>query len=275
MKVKFKYNVGDTVTLLKRPSHENMQYGKYIYDNEFTPNEYRIEKCKCKMIGTEEPKILYNLYAYCDEYIQFHNWIPESDLSGPTNEHEEDVTFISHDKEILSIGDVVAASIFYGDYEDSYLSPSLTFAYVGTIFGFEYEIIRGSSLIRRTALVDRDGKNEVEFTPYLVKNFDETFVLEYVKFCKKDRFNPIKEADRPYAKHKVFLEGVHLWDKVIETYNNWNKVRQGAKKKNYKPNKKLPKVDPLQSDIKKLLKSLTEEQKEELKKQLIEEQNGK
>ena len=79
----------------------------------------------------------------------------------------------------------------------------------------------------------------------------------------------------PYEQQELKKHGVHLWDKVIETYNNWNKVRPGTKKKNYNPNKKLPKVNHLQSDIKKLLKSLTEEQKEELKKQLIEEQNGK
>ena len=219
------------------------------------------------MIGTEEPKILYNLYAYCDEYIQFHNWIPESDLSGPTNEHEEDVTFISHDKEILSIGDVVAASVFYGDYEDSYLSPSLTFAYVGTIFGFEYEIIRGSSFIRRTALIDKNGSNEVEFTPYLVKNFDEAFAFEYVKFCKKDRFNPIKESERQYSKNKKFLEEIHLWDKVLEIYNSWAKYRKDGK---ITEKKKCVKKEKEKIDITKLLNSLSEEEKEELKKQLLE-----
>lgn len=266
MKVKFKYNVGDTVTLLKKPSYENMEYGEYIYDNEFTPKEYRVENCKCKMIGTEEPKILYNLYAYCDDYIQFHNWIPERDLSGPTNEHEEDVVFISHDKEILSIGDVVAASIFYGDYEDSHLSPSLTFAYAGTIFGFEYEIVRGSSVIRKTALIDKNGTNKVEFTPYLVKNFDESFAFEYVKFCKKDRFNPIKEADRPYVTHKVFLEGIHLWDKVLEIYNNWDKYRKDGK---VTEKKKAVKKEKPKTDIKKLLNSLSDEEINELKKELI------
>ena len=45
MKVKFKYNVGDIVTLMKKPSYNNMQFGKYVYDNEFTQKEYRIEKC--------------------------------------------------------------------------------------------------------------------------------------------------------------------------------------------------------------------------------------
>ena len=269
MKVKFKYNVGDVVTLMKKPSHENTQLGKYIHEDEFTPKEYKIEKCLCRIIGTEEPKILYNLYAYCDEYIQFHNWIPEDDLSGTINEHEEDIEFISHDKEILSIGDDVIASAFYGDYENSYLSPSLTFTYVGTIVGFEYEINgfnEHKTIVRRALVEKSDGTNHFEITPYLVKKMDEKFAFEYVKFCKKDRFNPIKESERQYSANKKFLEEIHLWDKVVELYNNWSKYRDGGKKK-FIPKRRVPK-NPLQADIKKLLKSLTEEQKEELKKQL-------
>lgn len=268
MKVKFKYNVGDTVTLLRRPSNENMQYGKYIYDNEFTPKEYRIEKCKCKIIGSEKPRILYNLYAYMDEYIQFDNWIPEDDLSGAINEHEEDVEFISHDKEVLSIGDDVIACAFWGDYENSILSPSLTFTYVGTIVGLEYEIngLKQKTVTRRAIVESHDGTNHIEFTPYLVKKMNETFAFEYVKFCKKDRFNPIKESERQYSKNKKFLEEIHLWDKVLEIYNSWAKYRKDGKTTEKKKNIKKEKP---KTDIKKLLSSLSEEEINELKKELI------
>jgi len=266
MKVKFKYNVGDTVTLVRLPSFQNMQYGKYVHEDEFKPKEYKIEKCKCVIKCNNTVEVLYNLYAYCDEYIQFHNWIPDSDLEGTPNEHEEDVEFISHDKEILCLGDVVLCDVFCGDYEKPYLPPDMTFGYVGTIVGFVYEINKGGRIIR-TALIDRDGEQRSEFTPYLVKNIDETFAFEYVKACKLNRFNPIKEAERKYrSRHMEILKGVNLWDKVVELYNNWSKYRDGEKKKST-PKKKAPK-NPLQSDIKKLLKSLTEEQKEELKKQL-------
>lgn len=269
MKVKFKYNVGDTVTLMKKPSRENTQLGKYIYGDEFIPKEYKIEKCLCRIIGTEEPKILYNLYAYCDEYIQFHNWIPEDDLSGAINEHEEDVEFISHDKEALSIGDDVIASVFYGDYEDSYLSPSLTFTYVGAIVGLEYEIKKyehKTYTTRRAIVESHDGTNHNEFTPYLVKKIDETFAFEYVKFCKKNRFNPIKESERQYSKNKKFLEEIHLWDKVLEIYNNWNKYRKDGK---ITEKKKTVKKEKPKTDIKKLLSSLSKEEINELKKELI------
>ena len=267
MIVKFKYNVGDTVKLMKKPSHENMQLGKYICDNEFTPKTYEIEKCKCIIIGAEDPKILYNLHAYCDEYIQYHNWILEDDLSGTINEHEEDVQFISHDKEILSIGDDVIACAFGGDYENSVLSPSLTFTYVGTIVGLEYEI-NGlkQKIVNRRAIVERhDGTNHIELTPYLVKKFDETFAAEYVKFCKRDRFNPIKESERQYSTNKKFLEEIHLWDKVLEIYNNWNKYRKDGKTTKKKNSSKNAKE---KIDIKKLISSLSEEDIMELKKQL-------
>lgn len=270
MKVKFKYNAGDVVTLMKIPSYENMQLGRYyIFNDEFKPKEYKIEKCLCRIIGTEEPKILYNLYAYYDEYIHFHNWIPEDDLSGTLNEHEEDVEFISHDKEILSIGDEVIASAFYGDYENSYLSPSLTFTYVGTIIGFDYEIkkFEQKTYTTRMAIIERhDGTNHKEFTPYLVKKMDENFAFEYVKFCKKGKFNPIKEAERKYSTNKKFLEEIHLWDKVLEIYNNWNKYRKDGK---VTEKKKSVKKEKPKTDIKKLLSSLSEEEINELKKELI------
>lgn len=268
MKVKFKYNVGDVVTLMKKPSHENTQLGKYIHDDEFIQKEYKIEKCLCKIIGTEKPKILYNLYAYCDEYIQFHNLIPEDDLSGIINEHEEDAEFISHDKEILSIGDDVIACAFWGDYEDSVLSPSLTFTYVGTIVGLEYEINGLKKTVTRRAIVERhDGTNHIEFTPYLVKKIDETFAFEYVKFCKRDRFNPIKESERQYSTNKKFLEEIHLWDKVLEIYKNWNKYRKDGK---VTEKKKTVKKEKPKTDINKLLNSLSEDEINELKKQLLE-----
>ena len=266
MKVKFKYNVGDTVTLVKLPSFQNMQYGKYVLEDEFKPKEYKIEKCRCVIKCDNTVEVLYNLYAYGDEYIQYDNWIPDRCLEGTPNEHEEDVEFISHDKEVLGLGDVVLCSVFYGDYEKSYLPPEMTFGYVATIVGFVYEINRSRGIIR-TALTDCDGKQRWEIVPYLVKNFDETFALEYVKACKSNRFNPITEAEKKYSsRHMEILKSVNLWDKVAEIYNNWPKYRDGGKKKST-PKKRVPK-NPLQADIKKLLKSLTEEQKEELKKQL-------
>lgn len=269
MKIKFKYNVGDTVKLINVPSFENMALGKYILKNEFSPKEYKISKCKCTFRGNNVPKIVYNLYAYCDEYIQYHNWIPENELEGPLNEHEEDVEFISHDKETLFIGDTVLSDAFYGDYEKPYMSPCLTFTYAGTILGFDYEISENGQLIKKTAILERnDGTTSSEFTPYLVKNINKTFVYEYVEFCKKKKFNPIKEAEKFSSYHRKLLEEIHLWDDVVEIYTNWNKVKPKTAKKNY-TRKKYIKSNPLKSDIKKLLKSLSEQEKEKLKKELL------
>ena len=267
MKVKFKYNVGDTVKLMKCPTHQNMALCNYVTESDFTPKEYVITKCKCVIKCDNEPKVFYNLHAYCDEYIQYHNWIPEDDLSGIINEHEEDVEFISHDKEILSIGDTVIANAFWGDYENSVLSPSLTFTYKGTIVGFEYEINEHKTFVRRALVEKPDGTNNFEFTPYLVKKMDETFAFEYVKFCKRDRFNPIKESERQYSKNKKFLEEIHLWDKVLEIYKNWNKYRKDGK---VTEKKKTVKKENPKANINKLLNSLSEDEINELKKQLLE-----
>lgn len=265
MKITFKYNVGDTVTLIKKPSGANMQYGKhYMLDSEFSPKEYKIERCKCVIKSNNEPEILYNLYAYCDDYIQFHNWIPEDNLSGNLNIHEEDVEFISHDKELLSIGDTVLADVFSGSYDDPYLMPSLTFGYVADILKFEYEILSSGKPIR-TAIIDHDGNLRTEFVPYLVKNMDRNFAMEYVKHCKKNRFNPIEGQ---FANHHMrLLKGMNLWDDVVKIYNNWNKYRKSASSEK-KVVKKTVKKNTKKNKIEEFIKSLSQKEIEELKKRL-------
>lgn len=266
MEIKFKYNVGNTVTLMKRPSRENIQFGKYISESEFKPKEYVIAQCKCLMKGVEEPKILYNLHAYCDEYIQFHNWIPEDELEGDVHEHIETFEFISHDKKKLHIGDVVLADVFCGSYDNPYLVPSMSFGVVTPILGLEYLITEKSNIIK-TALVEENNFIRTEYTPYLVKDIDENFALEYVKFCKSNRFNPIKEAEKKYrSHHRELLESVNLWDKVVEIYNNWNKYRVGKTPKKTTEKKSTPKKNTAKANMKKLLTSLSETEIEELKK---------
>lgn len=241
MKVLFKYQNGDTVTLIKKPSNENMKYGKrYLFDDEFTPKQYKIEMCKCVISSTNEPKVLYNLYTnYDDEYLTFHNWIPDDCLEGEIHEHEEDIEFISHDKEVLSVGDIVLADVFSGSYDDPYMMPSLTFGYVGEICKLEYEIMSTGKPIR-TAIIEYEGNLRTEFTPYLVKNMDRNFAMEYVKHCKKNRFNPLTSEFN--GKYMALLKGINVWDDVAEIYNNWNKYRKSssttAKKKVKKETKK-------------------------------------
>lgn len=266
MEVKFKYNVGDTVKLMKCPTHQNMALCNYVTESDFTPKEYVISKCKCVIKSDNEPKVFYNLHAYCDEYIQYHNWIPEDELEGDINEHIENVEFISHDNEVLHAGDTVLVDVFSGDYEHPSLYPAMTFGYVTEILSLEYEITEKTSVIRK-ARVEKDKITMDEFTPYIVKHPDEKFAIEYVKSCKLNRFNPIKEAETKYrSHHKKLLESLKLWDKVVEIYNNWNKIRTEKTPKNTTEKKTTTKKNIAKTNMKKLFESLSEDEIKELKK---------
>lgn len=268
MEVKFKYSVGDTVTLAKLPTPSNLvSINKFLWDTDFKPKNYRIEQCKCVVTETNEIKIYYNLYAYCDDILDFYNWIPEDHLEGELNEHVENFDFISHDKELLQIGDDVLCGVFSGDYDNPYLMPELTFTYVGTITRFEYIMdARVKNPIRKAIIqsIYPDDSIRNEFVPYLVKNLDRDFVYEYILFCKKNRFNPINEI-HIYSKHDKILKYIKLWDVVIEVYNNWNKEK---KKKSTKPTEKKNKKNTTKEYVEKLLGKLSEEEKNELRKQL-------
>ena len=268
MEVKFKYSVGDTVTLAKLPTSDNLQFvNKFMWDTEFKPKDYKIEQCKFVITETGEKLVYYNLYAYCDEIIQFNNWIPESYLEGKANEHVEQVEFVSHDNETLNIGDDVLCSAFYGDYNKPYLPPDFTFTYVGTIVRLVFTINERTSSPIKSAVVQSsfpDNMMDNEFTPYLVKNFDKNFVKEYVASCKKNRFNPEKEV-HAYSKHDKIFKYIKLWDDVIEVYKNWDKEK---KKKSTKPTAKKNKKETIKEYFEKLLETLSEEEKNELKKQL-------
>lgn len=264
MEVKFKYSVGDIVTLAKLPSMMNLN--RYVLDSDFKPKEYKIEKCICVIKENNECEILYNLHAYCDEYIQYHNWITDDYLDGTPNEHIENIEFISHDKEVLNIGDDVLCSVFYGDYDNPYLPPNLTFSYLGTILRLECIISKEKKQLKKAIIQEIFPRNSIqdEIVPYIVKNIDEKFAFEYVTACKENRFNPIKKIYQ-YSKHDKILQYIKIWDKVLEIYSNWNKIRTQKNKKNQeKPIKKKTPKDK----IEKLLGSLSEDELNELKKQL-------
>ena len=265
MEINFKYNIDDIVTLASIPPYSNLNR-RYFINSEFKPKDYKIEKCKYVVKPNNESEILYNLYAYCDDILQYHNWIPESCLDGTGNEHMENVDFISHDKEVLYIGDDVLCSVFYGDYENPYLPPDLTFSYLGTIIGLEFVIERG--LNKKLAIIQGGYPKDsiqTEFAPYIVKNIDENFVREYIKWCKKNRFNPIKES-YIYSNHDKLLKYLKIWDKVTDMYSNWNKIRN--KETSKEKEKNTANEETTKSKIENILKSLSEDELKELKNQI-------
>lgn len=261
--VEFKYSVGDKVMLIKEPSWDNRAL--LNYNRDFSPKEYRVKGLKYA-IDKDGEKILYSLDAYCDEYLQYHNWLTEDFIAETENKHsfEEDIDFISVDGEELSIGDVVYSSVYYGGKDSQYISPSLTFTAKISIDRMEY-VIEGTFYsdgsvgtvtrseyfgeqidnVRQSNATRRDG-----FTYLALKNPGTDFADEYIRACKLNRFNPFKD------------EHAQKWLKIMGALE--------YVEKNYKKvtNKKSAPAEKKKSKVEDIFEGLTARQKKEMLKLL-------
>ena len=259
--ITFKYNIGDMVTLIKLPKYPNCS-SRY-YEKEFSPKQYKIDGYKYAIRKDGKDEILYRLDAYCDDYLNYHNWITEDYIEGEGTTHTEDIEFKSIDGEELKIGDMVYTGIYYGrDRDDCYISLNMCFAkkvvitdlvYAGTSTDkFSYKFY-GTEIYPNGEL----NRAEDGFVPLAMKNVTEQFVIDFVKACKERRENPANEKKSDYEKRKEWLKELGVFEQVCKLYN------KSAVKKETKP-KPAEKKDT----VKEIFSSLSEEQKKEMLKLL-------
>lgn len=259
--VTFKYEIGDMVTLIKLPNYPNCS--SFYYKKDFSPKQYKIDGYKYAIRKDGKDEILYRLYAYCDDYLDYHNWITEDYFEGEGTPHTEDIEFKSIDGEELKIGDTVYTSIYYGrNRDDCYISPDFTFArqiaitdlvYVGTStdrFCYKFYGIE---------IYPNGEQNRVEdgFVPLAMKNVTEQFIIDFVKACKEHKENPSNEKNYHYEERKKWLEKLGVFEQVCKLY------KKSAVKKETKP-KPVEKKDT----VKEIFSSLSEKQKKEMLKLL-------
>ena len=260
MTVNFKYNIGDMVTLIKLPDYLNLSSN--YYKVEFRPKQYKIDGYKFVINEDGKQEILYRLYAYCDDYLEYHNWITEDHFEGTGNSHSEEINFISIDGEELKIGDIVYTNIYYGRNRDyCYMSPDFTFArkvkiksliYSGTtIDKFCYKFYGDELYPKNGYPCYIDG-----FVSLVMKNVTEQFVIDYVKASKELRENPSNEKISCYDERKKWLNELGVYDDVCKLYNQ-KSTKQSTKKKEKK-----------QDSVKNILSNLSEDQKREMLKLL-------
>lgn len=267
--IEFKYNIGDKVTLIKEPSWDNRAL--LNYNRDFSPKEYRVKSLKY-VVDKNGEKILYSLYAYGDEYLCYDNWLTENFIAETENKHsfEEDVDFVSVDGEELSIGDAVYSSVYYGGKDNQYISPNLTFTAkividrleyvmegtfyrdsgVGTVtrtefFGEQIDNICQSNAIRRSG-----------FTYVALKNPDTDFADEYIRACKRNRFNL---SNNEHARKWLEIMGV-----LEYVEKNYKKVTI----------KKSTAVEKKKSKVEDIFEGLTARQKKEMLKLLTKDGNN-
>ena len=279
-KVTFKYEIGQMVTLTHCPSFDNMQYGKYVTEHDFKPKDYKVAACFYRVDEEGNTSILYQLDAYCDEYIQYHNRIPEEHLEGELHEHTEEIDFHDVHGNPISIGDCAYSGIYYGSPDDYYVSPEFTFARQMQIIGFEYsnkgtfysggvvkKNVSKTAICCQTYPENTGGYKHTETLGLMIKTIDEKFVEDYVKGCKSHRFNPT--ADKYGDHHENWLKKLGVYDEVCKLY----KKRPATKKKTTKTVKTKPVVKDcsgykVAEEVRAMLAGMSEEAKAEMLKQL-------
>ncbi len=282
--VKFKYDGGDVVTLKKYPPYNQLSYG-HKRSHEFVPKQYKISGLK--FVADEEgTKVMYRLYAYCDDYLDYHNWLTEDYIEGEGTERVEELDFSGIRGTDIQIGDTVYADIYNGSKDNHYVYPYLTFTRKGTVLGYLYEneitfFVDGKKCEQQRSSIMCDfyypecwvNRNGTESAWGVVKNIDDDFIADYVKGCKWHRFNPEKKKDEERAKGWLELWGIY--DKVCELY----KKRPQPKKK-----PKTLKIDKIEKktvvkncsgykvaeEVRAMLAGMSEEEKAEMLKQLTE-----
>ncbi len=278
--IRFSYDIGDKVTLVKVPSFENMQLGKYIKDIDFEPKDYVVSGLKCVFLEGGEEKILYRLDAYCDEYIRYHNWLTEDYIEGNGTSHEEDFTFLSVKGGDLSIGDLVYDSLYYGASTKSYIEPECTFTRLLRVDALEVEKLESRSsrwdLYASTTVMEDFQNPNNNGTKSINRSFvcillreDETklIVEDYIKACKKKRFNIKKQpaessAVKTLKKIGVYQEVLANYNKVKLTFDKDTTIQTAAIKKPAK--KKKTKVDLSDTKAEDILNNMSQEQRQEM-----------
>ena len=267
--IKFNYNIGDTVTLIKEPDYKNRQYLSFG-NTPFQPKEYKIRKIRYTINDKGQENILYQLDAYMDEYLNFHNWLTEDNIQGQGTEHMENVDFVSVDGEQLHIGDYIYNDIYYGNHTNWYLSPTFTFTSYGKIISLTctweeridsdiiYQIKEGTASAEKYWIEDSINENFTFFTSIALKNPGDKFVEHYIKACKKNRFNPFGDNVNPYDAKRVreWLTFMGVYDQVK---NNYDKITTKKKKTTLKEK---------DSTVDNILSQLNDKQKKELLKKL-------
>lgn len=259
--ITFKYEIGDMVTLIKLPNYPNCS--SLYYKKDFSPKQYKIDGYKYAIHKDGKDEILYRLYAYCDDYLGYHNWITEDYLEGEGTPHTEDIEFKSIDGEELKIGDMVYTSIYYGrNRDDCHISPNFTFATKVAITDLVYAGTSTDKFCYKfygIEIYPNGERNRVEdgFVPLAMKNVTEQFIIDFVKACKEQKENPSNEKNYHYEERKKWLEKLGVFEQVCKLY------KKSAVKKETKP-KPVEKKDT----VKEIFSSLSEKQKKEMLKLL-------
>lgn len=266
--ISFKYNIGDIVTLIKLPDRfdENRSHS-CLHKNlgEFSPKQYTIKGYSFTILEDGSYEYRYSLYAYGDDWLDYHNWLTEDYLDGEGTYHNEDICFKSADGDDLNIGDIVYTSLYYGNRT---ITESCIFTKKIRVTNLIYtkdeipgpvwpaETLVGDILINTfSPSINRFSNKESSLCSSTLKNVTEQFLCDFVETCKDHRINPCNEKHTDYKSRKFWLDELGIFDDICKRYNSHSKKNSEVKESSSK-------------NIEAILSELSDEEKKEMLKLL-------
>lgn len=284
MTLKFKYSIGDRVRLVKLPSFDNRQYGSFSYSGDLEsllPKEYVVSGYGFDETG-DGIKIYYRLYAYCDEIIIYPNKITDEYLepSGECHPFELESDVISADGHVIKIGDAVFYALYdrYNGHDGTTPNTSFTFTGHGNVVSTHY--FEGKNNKPRvdvtferdflcTYCVDGKVIEAYDARRYGNKITEPASMIDcgirpgYAEAFAEEVSKKSNRSALTYHRYDIeqWLKFLGVYDETMEAIDRWIEKRGNEKPTR---SRKKPKKDD--KELQEFVSSLTEEQREKLKK---------
>ena len=291
----YKYGIGDTVKVVKRPSAFPGSCTNSSFMKDWPPaKEYKIQGCGWSVKEEGVYKQFYRLDAYCDDYLDYYNQLSEDEIEVIGEAHPfEDSETEYHDMngEKIFIGMNVYYSCYFGEPKHPYIDSDLTFLSYGEVVGITKFIsntghkhslsvkrIKSKHYNQETKKYEiGSGNNWIssEYPYYVFSKVPETFVQDFIDdlFDKRNSKKLVDEDQLDHSNIVNWLKFMGVYDKAMELY----KARKSGKKlpkkktsaeKTPTTKKKPAKPKKQKVDLEAMLAGLSEADKEKLKKML-------
>ena len=291
----YKYGIGDTVRLIREPFGfpGSCAYGSF--SKKWPPTkEYKIRGWGWLVEEEGVYKQFYQLDAYCDDYLDYHNRILEDDLEviGEAHPFEDtELEYYDRNNEKIFIGMNVYYDVYYGDHKNPYINDALTFTRYGEVIGiekFRSNYDNKNRLIVRCItdkhfnhdtnkyeLSSGDNQTSSEIPYYVFSKIPETFAQDYINelFRKRNSSYLGNEDNCNYSNIINWLKHMGVYDEVMELYKARKAGKKPSKKKSItdktsSEKKKEVKPKKQKVDLESMLANLSETDKKKLKKLL-------
>lgn len=292
LNVKLKYSKGDTVSV-RKPSWEEKDYYSLSYSKwtfQSIPdevNKYVVDGYHITFREEQEPIITYLFHSYLDNFIDYHDHVPECLLTPITENHPQEIEFEVKDVfgEDINLGDQVYHGLYQSHNDGIDATNTMSFIDGGNVYKIVYAHNdywnEGVNIwyYNNFLTVDKNGKDYVDgrrpgnnqraVPSTLCKTVPETFYKDIIN-AAWDRYSYLYDEYDAYT-FKCLMEHFGQYEFAYEYLMKLEEQKEKAKanktKRKTKVQVKTEKKKSI-STLKKDIDNLTVKEKEELLKLL-------